>query len=166
MTVCSTTDFWRTTGTCTTPAGPASCSTWRAPGRCSQRARTCRRPPSSCPRRTRCRWSASCCTGRRGTRWWIPPTRTTSSWVRPRRARTPGPCRRTTQTWRWRWRLETMGATCPGRRRWLHPPTTPGTCTRSTQPALGAPGPWGDCSADFYWHGFIYLSLSESEFNF
>lgn len=131
-TACSTTGSWRTTGTCTTLSGPGSCSTWRAPGRCSQRVRTCHRPPSSCLRRTRCRWSASCCTGRRGTGSWTLQTPTTST-CRPRTASTPGRFRRTTPTWMWRWRrrqrLGTMDATSPGRRSWLRPPTTPGTCT-------------------------------------
>lgn len=99
-TVCSTTSSWRTIEMCTTPPGPVSSSTWRAPDRCSQRVRTCRRPPSFYPRRTRCRWSVSCCTGRRETRWLIPPTRTTSTRGKRRKAPIPRPCMRTTPTWR------------------------------------------------------------------
>lgn len=92
MTVCSTTSSWRTTGTCTIPAGPASCSTWRAPDRCTRRVRTCRRPPSSCPGKTPYHWSASCCTGRRETEG------------RQKRVRIPRPCPRSWRKGRWKWR--------------------------------------------------------------
>lgn len=143
----SITNSWKTTETCTTPLGPASCSTWRGPNRCTSQVRTCRRPPCSYPRRTRCRWSASSRTGRRGNGSWIPRTRTESTTDRRRRAPTLGLWRsRTTPTWRWRqrwrWRSVMTDATYPGRDRWFRSMTTPGTWIRSDSPAPEAPEQW------------------------